>query len=274
MPKTVLAESEMSKAERTRAILITGAASGIGRATALHFASKGWLIGAADANAEGLASLVGDIGNRAIPLELDVSDRDAFGLAAIRFGAATGGTLDILFNNAGIGLASGPFEQTRFEDVEKAISVNLLGVMAGIHACFGLLKATPNALCINTSSASAIFGLPNIAVYSASKGAVKTLTEALSIEFAGHDIRVADILPGLVATPLISSTAQSKHDGPFRVIQPEAIAEIVWTAYGSDKIHWYAPDDLQDLALAAVTGPESMRKTIADKVGAYAWLNR
>lgn len=264
----------MSKAERPRAIFITGAASGIGRATALHFASKGWLIGAADANAEALARLVGDIGNRAIPLELDVSDREAFGLAAMRFGAATGGCLDILFNNAGIGLAGGPFEQTRFEDVEKAIRVNLLGVMAGIHACFSLLKATPNALCVNTSSASAIFGMPNIAVYSAGKGAVQTLTEALSIEFAEHDIRVADILPGLVATPLISSTAQSKHEGPFRVIQPEVIAEIVWAAYGADRIHWYAPDDLEALAVEAASDPQTMRKAIADKTGAYAWLNR
>ena len=259
--------------ERARTIFITGAASGIGRATALFFAARGWFVGGFDANAEGLKRLADDLGERGIVGELDVRDRAAFGLAAEHFGAITNGHLDLLLNNAGVGLAGGPFEKTRFEDVVTAVEINLLGVLAGIHACADLLKATQNSLCFNICSASAIFGLPNIAVYSAAKSAVRGLTEALSLEFRPYGVRVADALPGLVDTSLISpQMAQSKHDGPFRVIAADRIAETIWAAYESDRLHWYVPDDLRQLAIDAATDPEAMRQTIADKSGAYAWL--
>lgn len=259
--------------ERPRAIFITGAASGIGRATALLFARRGWFVGGFDANAAGLEVLARDLGERGMVGQLDVVDRDAFGRAAGRFGQATGGRMDILFNNAGVGLAGGPFEQTRFQDVVTAVQVNLIGVLAGVHACAELLKATPNALCINTASATAIFGMPNIAVYSATKHAVRGLTEALSVEFRVHDVRVADVLPGLVDTALISRrTAQSQHEGPFRVIAADAVAQAVWAAYDSDQLHWYVPPDLKQLALAAASEPEALREAIADRSGPFAWM--
>jgi len=259
--------------EQPRAIFITGAASGIGRTTALLFAERGWFVGGFDANTEGLDRLADDLGDRGMVGQLDVADRAAFGLAAENFGAATGGRMDILFNNAGIAKGSGPFEKTDFNDVVQAVQVNLIGVMAGIHACTELLKATPNSLCFNTASASAIFGLPNIAVYSATKHAVRGLTEALSAEFSAHGIRVADALPGLVDTSLISrETAASKHDGPFRVIAPEQVAEAVWAAYGSDQLHWYVPPDLKKLAVDAVTDPEAMRETIMTQTGDFSWM--
>jgi NADP-dependent 3-hydroxy acid dehydrogenase YdfG len=266
-------ESETMPREPTRTIFITGAASGIGRTTALLFAERGWFVGGFDANAEGLKRLASDLGERSMVGELNVVDRAAFGRAAENFGAATGGRLDILFNNAGVGLAGGPFEKTKFEDVATAVHVNLLGVLAGIHACAELLKATPNSLCFSTCSASAIFGLPNIAVYSATKAAVRGLTESLSLEFGAHGVRVADALPGLVDTTLISrQIAESKHEGPFRVIAPSQVAEAVWAAYESDKLHWYVPADLKQLAIDAATDPEALRQAIATKTGAYAWM--
>lgn len=257
-----------------RAIFITGAASGIGRATALLFASRGWFVGGFDANEDGLKSLATELGENGMTRQLDVVDRVSFGSSAEDFAIRSGGRMDILFNNAGVGLGGGPFEKARFEDVVKAVQINLIGVMAGIHACAELLKATPNSLCFNTCSASALFGMPNIAVYSAAKAGVRALTEALSIEFAAHGIRVADALPGLVATPLIASAAQSRHEGPFRVIPALEIAETVWSAYRSDRIHWYVPEDLEQLAIDAVVDPASVRQAIADKTGPYAWLKR
>lgn len=171
--------------------------------------------------------------------ELNVVDRAAFGRAAEHFGTVTHGRMDILFNNAGIGRGGGPFERAKFQDVVSTVEVNVLGVLAGIHACAELLKATPNSLCFSAASAAAIFGLPNIAVYSATKHAVRGLTEALSLEFRAYGVRVADVFPGLVDTPLISrQMAESKHGGPFRVVSPSDVAETVWAAYGSDKLHW------------------------------------
>jgi NAD(P)-dependent dehydrogenase (short-subunit alcohol dehydrogenase family) len=205
--------------------------------------------------------------------ELNVADREAFGRTAGRFGDATGGRLDILFNNAGVARGGGPFEKAKFEDFVTSVEVNVLGVMAGVHACAELLKATPNSLCFNTSSASAIFGLPNSAVYSATKHAVRGLTEALSLEFRAYGVRVADTLPGLADTPLIPRRlAESKHGGPFRIIPPRQVAEAVWAAYGSDKLHWYVPAELQELAIEAARGPETLREKIADKAGEYAWM--
>lgn len=206
--------------ERPRAIFITGAASGIGRATALLFAERGWFVGGFDVNIDGLTRLAGELGKRGIVGKLNVVDRAAFGRAATRFGSASGERMDILFNNAGTGRGGGPFEKTNFADVIAAVEVNLIGVMAGIHACADLLRATPNSLCVNSASASAIFGLPNIAVYSATKHAVHGLTEALSLEFRADGVRVADVLPGLADAPLISrQTAESKHGGPSEFLQ-------------------------------------------------------
>jgi len=258
-----------------RAILITGAAGGIGRATAHYFAERGWFVGGFDANPEGIASLGAELGDRGMAEQLDVTDRAGFGRAAERFAAASQGRLDILFNNAGIGRGSGPFEKADFEDILAAVQVNFIGVLVGIHACAEILKATPNSLCFNTCSASAIFGLPNVAVYSATKAAVRGLTEALSLEFAAHDVRVADALPGLVDTALISrDIAGSPHGGPFRVIAAREVAEAVWSAYESDKLHWYVPSDLKQLAVEAVTDPEAMRQSISSAEGAYSWMKR
>ncbi|MBW2674187.1 MAG: SDR family NAD(P)-dependent oxidoreductase, partial [Deltaproteobacteria bacterium] len=172
-----------------KSIFITGAASGIGRATARLFARNGWFVGIFDVNEQGLEALVSEIGaeNRHAAT-LDVSDRAAYQAVLKDFGDKTGGTLDLLFNNAGIGKGS-LFGEMDFADIEKIIQVNLMGVVIGIHAAYPMLKNTPNSLCFTTSSSSGILGVPGIATYSATKHAVKGLTEALSIEFSLFGIR-------------------------------------------------------------------------------------
>ena len=126
-------------------------------------------------------------GNR-VTRRLDVTGKKDYEKALAEFGAATGGRMDILFNNAGIG-AGGFFDEQPFEDVLRVVNVNFIGVLNGIHSSIGLLKATPNSLCFTTSSSSATYGMPGIAVYSATKHAVKGLTVALSIEFRRHGVR-------------------------------------------------------------------------------------
>jgi hypothetical protein len=111
-----------------------------------------------------------------------------------------------------------------------------------------------------TSSSSAIYGIPRIAVYSATKFAVKGLTEALSVEFRRHGVRVADVLPGLIDTAILRSTPNRTGDAPkptdeqlyetapkkgmFRLLPATAISETVWKAYHSDRLHWYVPGEL------------------------------
>ncbi|MBN9556202.1 MAG: SDR family oxidoreductase [Alphaproteobacteria bacterium] len=245
------------KARGRKSIFITGGASGIGRATAKLFHGKGWFVGAFDLNETALASLAQELGNdNCITRKLDVTDKQDYENAIAAFAAETDGRMDILYNNAGIG-ESGWFEDIPYEATMRLVQVNFIGVLNGIYSALPLLKATPNSLCFSTSSSSATHGMPRIAVYSATKFAVKGLTEALGIEFARHGIRVADTLPGLIDTPILRNTPnrtdgtkptedqlKSQTRGTFRLMPPEAVAEAVWGAYGTDKTHWYVPPEL------------------------------
>jgi NAD(P)-dependent dehydrogenase (short-subunit alcohol dehydrogenase family) len=255
----------MGSANGRKSIFITGAASGMGLETARLFRSKGWFIGGYDVNADGLKKLEAELGaENCIVQTLDVTDRKAFEAAFAAFGKATDGKMDVLFNNAGIG-RGGFFDEMPFEDVLAVVNVNFIGVLNGIHAGIGLLKATPGSLCFTTSSSSATYGMPGIAVYSATKHAVKGLSEALSIEFRRHGVRVADVLPGLIDTPILPPEAvkNAPKEGMFRAIPPIEVAKVVWEAYGSDKLHWYVPAELVELDKAAGNAPEAVREQIA-----------
>ncbi len=259
----------MSASGDQKSIFVTGAASGIGRATATLFARNGWFVGAFDRDRAGLDALAAEIGPEAgLFAVLDVSDRSAFAGAVDAFGAATGGTLDLLFNNAGIGI-SGLFDELAWDDVMKIVNVNFLGVMIGIQAAMKLLRATPNALCLTTSSSSAIWGTGGIAVYSATKHAVRGLTEALSVELQRYGLRAADLLPGLIDTPILpdSMRAMAPPDGMWRLVPPAEVAEAVWSAYHSNQLHWYVPAELKDFAREVVEDPERVRDERAKMFG-------
>jgi len=255
----------MTAANGRKSIFITGAGSGMGLETARLFAGKGWFVGGVDRNAEGLAALQAELGpDKVFTAVLDVTDRDAYRAVLDSFAAATGGKLDLLFNNAGIGLG-GPYEDMTWEDVMAVINVNLIGVLSGVHLALPLLKATPGSLCFSTSSSSATFGMAGIAVYSATKHAVKGFTEALSVEMKAHGVRVADTLPGVIDTPLMprEMAERAPKEGTWRLIPAVEIAKVVWEAYHTDKIHWYVPPELHDFDVRATATPEAVRDDMA-----------
>ncbi len=258
---------------------ITGAASGIGRATAECFAAQGWWIGAADLNTEGLEMLRDVLGkDNCRTWKLDVTDKSAYDAVVAELADETGGQLDLLYNNAGIG-AGGFFEDVPIEVSLKIVDVNLIGVINGIYAALPLLKATPNSLCFSTSSSAATYGAPHLAVYAATKFAVKGLTEALAVELSRCGVRVADVLPGLIDTPILSESplyidgkkqpmegrmvgADAPKEGPFRLVSPDMVAEAVWRCYeGDPRMHWYVPDGIEDIDKAKAASPEGMRDT-------------
>lgn len=258
------------------AIFITGAASGIGRATAKRFGGQGWFVGAADLDAAGLESLQRELGaDNCFISTLDVTDKAAFDKVVAAFAEATDGRLDILYNNAGIGV-TGFFEDIPFEKTLDVVRVNLIGVLNGIHAALPLLKQTPNSLCFSTSSSAATYGAPGLAVYAATKFAVKGLTEALAVELSRCGVRAADVLPGLIDTPILRNSpryvdgkvqpsegrtigANAPTEGPFRLIGPEEVAEAVWQAYESDRMHWYVPEEIGQIDKQKAASPEAMR---------------
>jgi NAD(P)-dependent dehydrogenase (short-subunit alcohol dehydrogenase family) len=108
--------------------------------------------------------------------------------------------------------------------------------------------------------------MPGIAVYSATKHAVKGLTEALAVEFKAIGVRAADVLPGLIDTPILPPgvAANAPKEGMFRAIPPIEVAKVVWEAYQSDKLHWYVPPDIYELDKAATLTPEQTRDSMAN----------
>ena len=256
---------EAGTAGGRKSIFITGAASGMGLATARRFAGEGWLVGGYDVNQVGLERLRDELGaENCIVRRLDVTDREDYRAAIEEFAAATDGRMDVLYNNAGIG-RGGPFADQPWEDVLAVVQVNFVGVLTGIHLAIPLLKATPGSLCFTTSSSSATYGMPMIAVYSATKHAVKGLTEALAIELKPYGIRVADVLPALIDTPILpeGAAAAAPKTGVFRAIPPSDVADTVWEAYHSDKLHWYVPPELVALDHMATLEPERTRDEMA-----------
>ena len=245
-----------------KSIFITGAASGMGRETALLFASKGWFVGAYDVNQPALDTLAAEIGaGNGQFEELDVTDPAAFERAMKAFGEATDGKLDMMFNNAGIG-AGGLLDEQPWEDLKRIIDVNLYGVIIGARLSIPLLRVTPGSLLLNMSSSSAIFGTAGISIYSATKHAVRGLTEALSIELKRFGVRAADLLPGLIDTPLLSDQVRgmAPAEGMWRLIPPADVAKAVWQAYHSDKLHWYIPEELREFHAQVVSQPEQVRE--------------
>ena len=264
---------DQSEAGDRKSIFVTGGASGIGRATCRIFAERGWFVGAYDVDEAGLASLEQELGGEnCLARRLDVSDKAEFGRAMEEFSEATGGRLDLLFNNAGIG-AGGWFEEVPYEVAMRVLEVNFVGVVNGVYAGIPLLKRTPNSLCFSTSSSAALFGMPRSGMYAATKFAVKGLTEALSVELARFGSRAADMMPALIDTPILESTPDysggeppgvvmkrsATPEGATRLVQPEEVAELVWEAYGSDRVHWYIPAEMEAVDKGRAGGVEPLR---------------
>ena len=261
----------MTAANGRKSIFITGAASGMGLETARLFAGEGWFVGAVDVNTAGLDALKAELGDAVLTQVLDVTDRTAYAAALDAFAKATDGKLDLLYNNAGIG-RGGPFIDQPWQDVMDVVNINFVAVLSGIHLAAPLLKATPNSLCFTTSSSSAIFGIPNIAVYSATKHAVKGLTEALSVELRAHGVRAADTLPGMIDTPILPDEAKANAptEGMWRLTPPREVAQAVWDAYHSNKIHWYVPTELEAYDVVQTQAPEAIRDQMLTAGGLFS----
>jgi NADP-dependent 3-hydroxy acid dehydrogenase YdfG len=225
--------------ERKKAIFITGAASGIGRATALLFGEKGWFVGIFDVNEKGLESLQYEIGEtNCFSKFMDVTDTKSVQTALTAFTKMTEGQLDVIFNNAGV-IKFGHFENVPILENHQVIDVNLKGVLNCIYYSLDYLKNTPGAKIINMASASAIYGIPDLAVYSSTKHAVCAMTEALDIELEKYGITVCDILAPYVNTPLLDVPQNVYSLKKMGInIEPTQVAETVWKAANRKKLHW------------------------------------
>ena len=249
----------------TQTIFITGGGSGIGRATAILFAGRGWRIGLADVDTAGLAATKALLpAGMAETYVMDVRDRDAWVESLDAF--TGGGGLDVLFNNAGIG-SGGPLALTSFAEIDRVVAINLVGAINGAKIGYDYLKRAGGCL-LNTASASAIYGSAGLAPYSATKFGVRALTEALDGEWAADGIKVRSIIPSFIDTPLLNSTTAATNRSIRETVTAagmeltgvDAVAEAAWAAVHGDRLHTYVGKTAHRMAFAARWMPGKLRK--------------
>lgn len=270
-----------------KSIFITGAGSGMGREGAKLFHAKGWRVGAVDRNDDGLATLQQELGDdRLWTRAVDVTDKAALDGALADFCAGnTGGGLDMMWNNAGIG-ESGWFEDVPYDAAMRVVDVNYKAVLTGAYGALPYIKKSAGSLMFSTSSSSATYGMPRLAVYSSTKHAVKGLTEALSVEWQRHGVRVADVLPGLIDTAILTTTTNHSNDGAapmtaeelratapkkgmLRLMPASSVAEVAWRAYHHPRrLHWYVPRSIRLIDVFKGLSPEFVRRSIVKSLPA------
>ena len=219
-----------------RVALVTGAASGIGLATAERLAREGAVAIVTDVQDEAgeeAAGAIGGEGGQAAFLHLDVTDEQGWNTVVERV-LADHGHLDILVNNAGLGDLA-PIEETALADWERTIAIDQTGVFLGMKACGEALKASGHGSVINISS---IFGTSGgfgtSPAYHAAKGAVRTLTKNVALHWATEGVRVNSVHPGFIRTPILDQAkgtdvwdAMTALTPMSRLGEPEEIAAAV-----------------------------------------------
>lgn len=263
-----------------KTILITGASSGIGEATAKYFLEKGWKVCATARSVEKLGPWSAK--SEVIRLPLDVANESSVH-AAIAEATRLAGTIDVVVNNAGVGLA-GPLEAIQMSEIEAHFQTNVFGTVRMIQAIVPLFRQQKHGVIVNVSSVVGTFGLPFISPYCAGKFAVEGLSESLYYELLPFNIRIKLVEPGGIKTKFRQEFTQheayqpnlatvetvfEKSGGPESSLpEPLSVAEIIFKAAtdGTQRLRYSVKT--QGASVLHRLLPESMwRTTIAKSFG-------
>jgi NAD(P)-dependent dehydrogenase (short-subunit alcohol dehydrogenase family) len=215
-----------------RVALVTGGASGIGKATAQRIAAEGGSVLIADVQDDAGAAVVEEIegsGGAAAFVHLDVTDEQGWAHAVAETIERFGG-LDILVNNAGINPAYGPLVDLDLGVARKVVAVTQTSVFLGMKAAADALKASGHGAVVNISSMYGIVGSGVSPAYHAAKGAVRLLTKTTALGWATEGVRVNSVHPGYIDTPILGDTDRDALIGATpmgRLGQPEEIAALI-----------------------------------------------
>ena len=215
--------------------LVTGAASGIGRAIALRYAADGARVVVSDVDEEGGAETVRRIeadGGTALFVTADVSDAQACA-DLVRQSVEAYGRLDVACNNAGIGGDQKPVADYPVENWDTVLAINLSGVFYGMRAQIPAMLESGGGAIVNVASILGRVGTPTSAAYVAAKHGVVGLTKTAALEYASDGVRVNCVGPGYIDTPLLSGVSEEQKSGLVkkhpvgRLGQPQEVAALV-----------------------------------------------
>jgi NAD(P)-dependent dehydrogenase (short-subunit alcohol dehydrogenase family) len=218
--------------------LVTGAATGIGRATAIALAKEGAKVMVTDINeTEGLETVnrIKKEGGQAKFFQLDVSKKEQVDAVVMEI-FTTEGALDLAVNNAGIGGVPSALHEIKLEDWKRMMDINLTGVFLCLQAELKCMLQKGSGRIVNVASLAGLNGIPGGSSYSAAKHGVIGLTKSVAAEYGSLNIRTNAVCPGFIQTPILDNVPQSilDHSTKFRVPmkrigQPEEVAKaIVW----------------------------------------------
>ncbi len=221
----------MASRLKDKVALVTGAASGLGEATARRFAHEGAQVYLTDINQAAVQAVADSIGDSAQAHYQDVTDEAAWETLIAEILAASG-RLDIVVNNAGIAL-TGSAEDTSLEDWRAVQSVNLDAVFLGTRAAIRAMKHQGGSI-INISSIEGIIGEPRAAAYNASKGGVRIFTKSAALHCAseGYGIRVNSVHPGFILTPMVENGLGALSPEELAAVEARLLGEIPLGAMG------------------------------------------
>ena len=211
--------------------LVTGAAGGIGRATARALADEGAIVVATDIDAAGAQSVAAEVGGHAVAC--DVSDLDA-NRAAVAFAVETCGGLDVVHLNAGVGSGCGVGEDFDLALYRRAMGANLDGVVFGTHAALPALRARGGGAIVATSSLAGLTGVAYDPLYAANKHAVVGLTRSLGPSLAEEGIRFNAVCPGFAESAIIEPLRAMIAASGVAIIAAETVAGAVVELFAGD----------------------------------------
>jgi NAD(P)-dependent dehydrogenase (short-subunit alcohol dehydrogenase family) len=204
--------------------LVTGAASGLGRATARALAAEGATVVAADIDADGARAVAGEIGGHAVAC--DVSDLEA-NRAAVALATRECGGLDLVHLNAGVATGCGVGDDFDLARYRRAMGANLDGVVFGLHAALPALRARGGGAVVATSSLAGLTGVPYDPIYAANKHAVVGLVRSLAPGLAEEGIRLNAINPGFAESAIVAPIREALVAGGLAIIPAETVADVV-----------------------------------------------
>ncbi|MCX6395763.1 MAG: SDR family oxidoreductase [Propionibacteriales bacterium] len=247
-----------------KVVAVTGAARGIGLATAVEAHRRGATVVLGDIHAPEVQAAAASLGARAHAFALDVSDPESFG--AFLAGAAKAGPLDVLVNNAGI-MPIGAFLEGSTDRYRRAVEINVLGCIYGTHAALPAMLARRAGHIINVASTAGKAPVPGGMTYCATKAAVVAFTETARVEYTGSGIAFTCVLPHFTNTDLIAGTTSTKG---IPIVQPADVATAIVDAIERPRPDVYVPKRIGTILATQPLLGRTVRDSVNRRLGAYS----